>query len=145
MNSVELTGRISQDIKLFTTNGGTSVATLNIAVKPDFVKKGEEPKPEFIPVTVWDSLADVCAENLCKGYLVGITGRLRRRTYDNAEGEHRYATEVIADKVSAAGLAQPLPVRLSYELAGLSSYPHPRQVCLFSYNQRRPISHSFRL
>ncbi|SEH35241.1 single-stranded DNA-binding protein [Selenomonas sp. KH1T6] len=99
MNVVELTGRISQDIKLFTTNGGTSVATLNIAVKPDFVKKGDEPKPEFIPVTVWSSLADVCAENLCKGYLVGITGRLQRRTYDTAEGEHRYVTEVIADKV----------------------------------------------
>ncbi len=99
MNSVELTGRISQDIKLFTTNEGTSVATLNIAVKPDFVKKGEEPNPEFIPVTVWSSLADVCAENLCKGYLVGITGRLQRRTYDTAEGDHRYATEVIADKV----------------------------------------------
>jgi single-strand DNA-binding protein len=75
------------------------VATLNIAVKPDFVKKGDEPKPEFIPVTVWSSLADVCAENLCEGYLVGITGRLQRRTYDTAEGERRYVTEVIADKV----------------------------------------------
>ena len=99
MNVVELTGRISQDIKLNTTNGGTSVATLNLAIKPDFVKNGEEPKPDFIPVTVWGNLADVCAENLCKGYLVGITGRLQRRTYDTAEGEHRYVTEVVADKV----------------------------------------------
>lgn len=56
MNVVELTGRISQDIKLHTTTGGTSVATINIAVKPDYVKKDEEPKPEFIPITVWSKL-----------------------------------------------------------------------------------------
>ena len=99
MNVVELTGRISQDIKLNTTSGGTSVATINIAVKPDYIKKDEEPKPEFIPITVWSKLAEVCAEKLCKGYLIGITGRLQRRTYDTAEGEHRYVTEVVADKV----------------------------------------------
>ena len=34
-----------------------------------------------------------------KGYLIGITGRLQHRTYDTAEGEHRYVTEVVADKV----------------------------------------------
>ena len=99
MNVVELTGRISQDIELKETSNGTSVITLNLAVKPDFVKKDEEPRPDFIPVTVWNKQAEVCAENLCKGYLVGVTGRLQRHTYSTASGEKRYVTEVIADKV----------------------------------------------
>ena len=99
MNVVELTGRIFQDIELKETSNGTSVATLNIAVKPDYVKKDEEPKPDFIPVTVWSKLAEVCSEHLCKGYLVGITGRLQRRSYDTAEGDHHYVTEVVAEKV----------------------------------------------
>ena len=43
--------------------------------------------------TGFDNVAEVCADHLCKGYLVGITGRLQRRTYDTAEGERRYVTE----------------------------------------------------
>ena len=99
MNVVELTGRVTQPVELKETSNGTAVTTINLAVKQDFVKKDEEPKPDFIPVTVWSKLAEVCADHLCKGYLVGITGRLQRRTYDTAEGEHRYVTEVVADKV----------------------------------------------
>ena len=99
MNVVELTGRVTQPVELKETSNGTAVTTINLAVKQDFVKKDEEPKPDFIPVTVWSKLAEVCADHLCKGYLVGITGRLQRRTYDTAEGERRYVTEVVADKV----------------------------------------------
>jgi single-strand DNA-binding protein len=99
MNIVELTGRVTQPVELKETSNGTAVTTINLAVKQDFVKKDEEPKPDFIPVTVWSKLAEVCADHLCKGYLVGITGRLQRRTYDTAEGERRYVTEVVADKV----------------------------------------------
>ena len=99
MNVVELTGRVTQPVELKETSNGTAVTTINLAVKQDFVKKDEEPKPDFIPVTVWSKLAEVCADHLCKGYLVGITGRLQRRTYNTAEGERRYVTEVVADKV----------------------------------------------
>jgi len=99
MNVVELTGRVTQPVELKETSNGTAVTTINLAVKQDFVKKDEEPKPDFIPVTVWSKLAEVCADHLCKGYLVGVTGRLQRRTYDTAEGERRYVTEVVADKV----------------------------------------------
>lgn len=99
MNVVELTGRVTQPVELKETSNGTAVTTINLAVKSDYVKKDEEPKPDFIPVTVWSKLAEVCADHLCKGYLVGVTGRLQRHTYDTAEGERRYVTEVVADKV----------------------------------------------
>ena len=70
MNTVELTGRLTKDVELKTTSSGISVTTLTLAVKPDFVKKGEEPTPEFIPVTVWGSLADVFNENIYKGTMI---------------------------------------------------------------------------
>ena len=87
MNVVELTDRVTQPVEIKETSNGTTVTTINLAVKLDFVKKDEESKPEFIPVTVWIKLAEVCADHLCKGYLVGVTDRLQRRSYDTAEGE----------------------------------------------------------
>ena len=52
MKVVELTDRVTQPVEIKETSNGTTVTTINLAVKLDFVKKDEESKPEFIPVTV---------------------------------------------------------------------------------------------
>ncbi|MBE6102939.1 MAG: single-stranded DNA-binding protein [Selenomonas ruminantium] len=92
MKVVELTDRVTQPVEIKETSNDTSVTTINLAVKPDFVKKDEESNPEFIPVTVWRKLAKVCSDHLCKGYLVGVTDKLQRRSYDTAEGERCHVT-----------------------------------------------------
>jgi len=106
MNHVTLTGNISQEIQLHTTGNDNSVTTIHIAVSSDYFKTGEEVKPDFIPVTAWGKLAETCAANLVKGQHVEVEGRLQRRSYDK-DGEKRYVTEVIAEKVKFG--AKPLP------------------------------------
>ena len=51
MNVVSLSGRVAQDIKLIETSNDNHVITINLAVKSDYYKAGEEPKTDFLPVT----------------------------------------------------------------------------------------------
>jgi len=44
---VSLSGRVAQNIKLFETSNDSHVITINLAVKSDYYKAGEEPKPIF--------------------------------------------------------------------------------------------------
>lgn len=41
---VSLSGRVAQNIKLFETSNDSHVITINLAVKSDYYKAGEEPK-----------------------------------------------------------------------------------------------------
>lgn len=98
MNFVALSGRVAQEIKLYETSNNNHVITINLAVKSDYFREGEEPKTDFIPVTVWGKQAENCAAHLVKGQLIEIEGRLQRRSYEK-DGERCYVTDTIADKV----------------------------------------------
>ena len=98
MNVVSLSGRVAQDIKLIETSNDNHVITINLAVKSDYYKAGEEPKTDFLPVTVWGKLAENCAAHLVKGQLVEVEGRLQRRSYEK-NSERCYVTDIIAEKV----------------------------------------------
>lgn len=54
---------------------------------------------EFIQVVAWDRLAEVTANNLQKGRLVYVEGRLQQREYDKQDGSKGQATEIIAGTV----------------------------------------------
>lgn len=97
MNQVVLTGRLTKDPELRTTNSDKSVASFTIAVD----KYGEG--ADFINCVVWGKQA----ENLCKyqekGSLIGLLGRISTRTYDDAKGNKQYITEVVADSIEFLG------------------------------------------
>jgi len=107
MNSVVLIGRVSRDIELrFIPGSGQAVANFNIAVdkglsrkkKQEFESNGK-PTADFINIVVWGKPAENCSQYLAKGRLVGIQGLIQTSTYKTTEGETRYKTEVLANKV----------------------------------------------
>ena len=51
MNVVSLSGRVAQDIKLIETSNNSHVITINLAMKSDYYKTGEEPKNKIIATT----------------------------------------------------------------------------------------------
>ena len=53
----------------------------------------------FLRCSAWRELADHAAESLTKGMRVIVTGRLKQRSYETAEGEKRTVYEVDADDV----------------------------------------------
>ena len=54
---------------------------------------------DYISCVVWNKVAENVAQYCAKGSLVGVEGRLRSRSYDNAQGQRVYVTEVVCDSV----------------------------------------------
>ena len=99
MNKVVLIGRLTKNPELrFTPGTGKAVATFTIAVDRRTNKEGKK-ETDFIPIVVWGKQGESAANNLEKGRLVGISGRIQTRNYEGKDGIRRYVTEIVADEV----------------------------------------------
>lgn len=97
INSVTLVGRMASDAELKYVNESMAVATFRLAVNRNF--KGQDGKREadFINCVIWRQQAENLANWAKKGALIGITGRIQTRSYENQQGQRVYVTEVVAD------------------------------------------------
>ena len=98
MNKVILAGRLVRDPELRYTQTGKAVVSFSLAVNRRF-NHNQEQTADFIPIVVWDKLAEVCSKHLFKGSQVLIKGRIQIRSYDAQDGSKRYVTEVIAQEL----------------------------------------------
>lgn len=100
VNNITLIGRLTKDPELrFTAGNGIPVTNFTLAVDRPFVNQKGEREADFIKVVCWRKLAESCANNLNKGRLVGVVGRLQVRSYEAEDGQRRYISEVVADQV----------------------------------------------
>ncbi|ABO49515.1 single-strand binding protein [Desulforamulus reducens MI-1] len=99
LNKVILIGRLTRDPELRYTTNGIAVAKLNLAVERPQFNREREKETDFIDIVVWQRLAEICANNLGKGRLVAVDGRLQVRSYDDNQGIRRKAAEVVAENV----------------------------------------------
>lgn len=97
INNVVLVGRIVRDPELRYTPQNTAVATFTLAVNRRFKNAQGEREADFINCVIWRQPAENLANWAKKGTLVGITGSIQVRNYENKEGQHVYVTEVLAD------------------------------------------------
>lgn len=96
MNNWNGIGRLTRDPELkFTPGKGTANTTFTIAIDDGY---GDNKKTYYIPIVVWGKSAENVANYTTKGSLVGITGKIATRNYDNKEGKKVYVTEVIANQ-----------------------------------------------
>ena len=98
MNRTILTGRLTKTPELKKTQSGSSVCSFTLAVDRQF-KKSDQPEADFISCVAWNKTADLMAQYLHKGSLIGVEGRIQTRSYDNQQGQKVYVTEVITDSV----------------------------------------------
>ena len=96
MNSINLVGRLTADPELKQTNSGKSVCSFTLAVSRPRVKD----TTDFINVVAWNQSAEYLTNYGHKGNLVAVTGVLTSRKYDDKDGNHRTAFEVVCDSVS---------------------------------------------
>jgi single-strand DNA-binding protein len=99
-NKVLLMGNLTRDPELRYTASGAAVASFGLAVNRKF-KQGEEWKDEvcFVDITVWAKQGENCAQNLNKGSLVFLEGRLNYQTWEADGGKKRSKLEVVANNV----------------------------------------------
>lgn len=100
LNKVVLIGRLTRDPELRYTGTGVAVTSFSLAVDRPFKNQQGERDTDFIRIVAWRKLAELCANNLGKGRLIAVDGRLQIRSYDDREGIRRQSAEVIADNIT---------------------------------------------
>lgn len=96
-NKVILGGHITSDPELKTTQSGLSVTTFSVAVNRRG-GKDQEQKTDFITCTAWRTTAEFIARYFHKGSSIFLVGNLQQRSWEDKEGNKRYATEVVVDE-----------------------------------------------
>ena len=97
INNVVLVGRMTKDAELRYTPSQVAVATFTLAVNRTFKSQNGEREADFINCVIWRQQAENLANWAKKGTLVGVTGRIQTRNYENQQGQRVYVTEIVAD------------------------------------------------
>lgn len=98
MNSVNIIGRVGQDIEVRFTQSGKAVAELNLAVDDGW---GENKKTAWIGVVLWGATAELAGKALQKGDRVGISGRLSQDEWeDKATGKKQRKTKITGENMT---------------------------------------------
>jgi len=103
MNRVVLVGRLAADPELKYTPSGVAVTNFRIAVDRGFKNRDGQREVDFFAIVAWRGTAEFVGKYLIKGRLVGVDGRLQRRSWQTPQGEKRSVVEVVADRVQALG------------------------------------------
>ncbi|ADU63084.1 MAG: single-stranded DNA-binding protein [Pseudodesulfovibrio sp.] len=103
MNKVILIGRLGRDPELSYTPNGQARAKFSIATDEGYRDKQTGQKverTEWHNIVAWRQTAEFCGNYLGKGRLVLVEGKLQTRKWqDQATGQDRYMTEIVADNV----------------------------------------------
>ncbi|PLR76187.1 single-stranded DNA-binding protein [Bacillus sp. V3-13] len=99
INQVTLVGRLTKDPELRYTPEGTPVTNVILAVNRNYRNQQGEIGADFVACTLWKKVAENTAQYCRKGSVVGITGRIQTRNYENQDGKKVYVTEVVAEGV----------------------------------------------
>ncbi|SDD91729.1 single-strand binding protein [Pricia antarctica] len=104
-NHVQLIGNVGQEPTITNLESGKKVARFSLATNEYYKnKKGEkEQSTEWHTVVAWGKTADIIENYVVKGKEVGVTGKLKTRSYEDKDGVKRYVTEIEANEILLLG------------------------------------------
>jgi single-strand DNA-binding protein len=105
VNKVILIGRLGADPEVRYTGGGTAVTNFRMATSRTYNnKQGERvDETEWHRCVAFGRTAEVCGEYLHKGSQIYLEGRLRTRDWEDKDGNKRYTTEILIDRMQMLG------------------------------------------
>lgn len=105
VNKVILIGNLGKDPELKYTPSGAAVTNFSMATTDKWKDKdgNSQERTEWHNIVLWGRQAEVAKEYLSKGRPVYIEGRIQTRTYDDKEGNKRYFTEIVGEKMQFLG------------------------------------------
>ena len=105
VNKVILIGNLGADPETRYLPSGDAVANIRIATTDVWKDKSGEKQEhtEWHRISFFGKLAEIAGEYLKKGSPVYIEGRIRTRKWQDKEGQDRYSTEIVADRMQLLG------------------------------------------
>jgi single-strand DNA-binding protein len=96
LNKVLIIGRVGNDPEMRYTASGTEMCTFSVATSDSYTSKAGEKKEktEWHKVIAWGVVGKICSENLAKGSLVYIDGKLTTNSWEDKSGNKRQTTQV---------------------------------------------------
>jgi single-strand DNA-binding protein len=96
-----LIGNLGKDPDVQYLEGNIGVAKFSLATTETFKDRTGKliSQTEWHTVVLWRGLAELAQKYLHKGSLVYIEGRLRTRSWEDKEGNKKFATEVVGDNL----------------------------------------------
>lgn len=98
INKVVMVGNMTRDPELRRTANGNPVASFTLALNR-IQQSRDGQQADYISCVVWGKIAENTAQYCSKGSKVGVVGHLQSRSYDNAQGQRVYVTEVVCEQV----------------------------------------------
>ena len=101
LNRCTFIGRLGADPEVRAIPSGDKVANFSIAISKKFkTREGNDiEKTEWINIVAWRKLAEIIEKYVFKGSELYLEGEFTTRKWEDREGNKRYSTEIIADKM----------------------------------------------
>ena len=108
VNKVILLGNLGKDPEVKHLDNGIAVANFSLATTESYTnKQGERVnQTEWHNIVLWRGLADIADKYLKKGNSVYVEGKITTRKWEDKDGNTRYSTDIVADKMTMLGSKQ---------------------------------------
>jgi single-strand DNA-binding protein len=103
VNKVILIGNLGRDPEIKKLDNGATLASFSIATSERYTDKQSGKKIEntdWHDVVLWRGLAEVAEKFLKKGTKIYVEGRLKKRSWQDREGNTRYSVEILGDEMT---------------------------------------------
>ena len=106
LNACMFIGRAGRDPEIRYSQSGTAFVNFSLAVG---YKYKDTESTEWVNVVAFGKLAELIGQYVNKGKQLFVSGRMQTEQWENKDGNDRYTTKIIADKVQFLGSASDRP------------------------------------
>ena len=101
INKAIIVGNITRDPEKKALPSGDAVTSFSVATNRVWKDKNgaSQESSDFHNIVVFGRQAETCAQYLKKGQSVAVEGRIQTRSWDGPDGQKKYRTEIVADRV----------------------------------------------
>jgi single-strand DNA-binding protein len=99
INNVVLVGRLANDPEMRYTPSGMPIANFRLAVDRGRKSESGEEQTDWLDIVAFQKTAELVAQYLDKGSLVGVEGRIQSRSWEGQDGKRNWRVEIIANNV----------------------------------------------
>lgn len=107
INKVILLGNVGKEVEVRNLDNGSKVATFSLATsEKGYTTQSGQTVPErttWHNIVAWKQLADVLEKYVQKGDKIYIEGKITNRSYENAQKQTVWITEIVAEKIELLG------------------------------------------
>jgi single-strand DNA-binding protein len=141
VNRAMLIGNLGKDPDVQYLEGNIAVAKFSLATTETFKDRAGKliSQTEWHTVVLWRGLAELAQKYLRKGSLVYIEGRLRTRSWEDKEGNKKFATEIVGDNLIMLDKRSEVSGHSSLTHDGMEGHSNPDNTSLGEESEDLPF------